>query len=162
LVDGKITVIEYSDLPDELAEKRNPDGSLAFRLGSIALHIINRSFVERINAEGISLPLHRAVKKIPHIDRQGKHIDLETIREQEFAPTKNATGIDSVETARQMMVARAANWLESAGVTVPKKPDGSIDCLIEIAPSFALKKEDLKSKLSRVPQIKPKDKLYLA
>jgi len=61
-----------------------------------------------------------------------------------------------------MMVTRAANWLESAGVTVPKKPDGSIDCFIEIAPSFALEKEDLKSKLSRVPQIKPKDKLYLA
>jgi len=187
LVDGKITVIEYSDLPDELAEKRNPDDSLVFRLGSIAIHIINRSFVERLNAEGFSLPLHRAVKKIPHINQQGKPVEptepngikletfifdalpfasnsiiLETIRELEFAPTKNATGIDSVETARQMMVARAANWLESAGVTVPKKPDGSIDCLIEIAPSFALEKEDLKSKLTRVPQIKPKAKLYLA
>ena len=42
LVDGKVTVIEYSDLPDELAEKRNADGSLAFSLGSIAIHIINR------------------------------------------------------------------------------------------------------------------------
>ena len=201
LVDGKITVIEYSDLPDELAEKRNPDDSLVFRLGSIAIHIINRSFVERLNAEGFSLPLHRAVKKIPHINQQGKPVELrspvrgpaetpngatepngikletfifdalpfasnsitlETIREQEFAPTKNATGVDSVETTRQMMVTRAANWLESAGIAVPKKPDGSIDCLIEIAPRFALEKEDLKSKLSRVPQIKPKDKLYLA
>ncbi|MFB0524083.1 MAG: UTP--glucose-1-phosphate uridylyltransferase [Phycisphaerae bacterium] len=186
LVDGKITVIEYSDLPDELAEKRNPDGSLVFRLGSIAIHIINRRFVERLNAEGFSLPLHRAVKKIPHINQQGKPVEpaepngikletfifdalpfasnsiiLETIRELEFAPTKNATGIDSVETARQMMVARAANWLESAGIAMPKKADGSIDCLVEISPSFALEKEDLKSKLSRVPQIKPKDKLYL-
>ena len=186
LVDGKITVIEYSDLPNELAEKRNPDGSLVFRLGSIAIHIINRTFVERLNAEGFSLPLHRAVKKIPHVNQQGKPIEptepngikletfvfdalplakksiiLETLRGQEFAPTKNATGVDSVETTRQMMVARAADWLELAGVTVPKKSDGSIDCVIEIAPSFALEKEDLKSKLSQVPQIKPKDKLYL-
>jgi UDP-N-acetylglucosamine/UDP-N-acetylgalactosamine diphosphorylase len=41
LVDGKVTVIEYSDLPDELAEKRRPDGTLAFELGSIAIHIIS-------------------------------------------------------------------------------------------------------------------------
>lgn len=187
VVDGKIAVIEYSDLPDELAEKRNPDGSLVFRLGSIAIHIINRSFVERLNAEGFSLPLHRAVKKIPHINQQGKPVEptepngikletfvfdalplakksiiVQTQRSREFAPTKNATGIDSVETTRQMMAARAADWLESAGVAVPKKPDGSLDCLIEIAPSFALDRDEIKAKLNRIPEIKPRDKLYLA
>ncbi|MHC4739126.1 MAG: UTP--glucose-1-phosphate uridylyltransferase, partial [Planctomycetota bacterium] len=52
LIDGKITVIEYSDLPDELAEKQNPDGSLLFSLGSIAIHIINRAFVEKLNEKG--------------------------------------------------------------------------------------------------------------
>ena len=46
LIDGRINVIEYSDLPDELAEKKNPDGTLVFQLGSIAIHIINRTFVE--------------------------------------------------------------------------------------------------------------------
>ena len=51
LVDGKVTVIEYSDLPDELAEKRTTDGSLVFELGSIGIHIINTSFVERLNEE---------------------------------------------------------------------------------------------------------------
>ena len=75
LVDGKVTVIEYSDLPDELAEKRRPDGSLAFQLGSIAIHIINTGFVEQLNTEGHSLPLHRAVKKIPHIDPQGRRVE---------------------------------------------------------------------------------------
>ncbi len=187
LVDGKVNVIEYSDLPDELAEKRNADGSLTFALGSIAIHIINTSFVEKLNAEGFSLPLHRAVKKIPHISQYGKPVEpsepngikletfifdalplakksiiLETLRSREFAPTKNATGVDSVETTRQMMVALAADWLESAGVAVPKKPDGSIDCLIEIASSFALEKDDLKAKLNQIPKIKAKDKLYLA
>jgi len=187
LVDGRLTVIEYSDLPDELAEKRNPDGSLAFGLGSIAIHIISRAFVEKLNAEGVSLPLHKAVKKIPHIDQRGrpvkaaepngiklesfvfdalplasKSVILQTLRSEEFAPTKNATGVDSVQTTRQMMVARSADWLESAGIDIPKRPDGSPDCLIEIAPSFALEKDDIKAKLNQIPEIKPNDELYLA
>jgi UDP-N-acetylglucosamine/UDP-N-acetylgalactosamine diphosphorylase len=184
LIDGKITVIEYSDLPDELAERRNPDGSLTFQLGSIGIHIISRTFVEKLNAKGFSLPLHRAVKNIPHIDEQGnliesdgmklesfvfdaiplasKSIILETLRSEEFAPTKNATGLDSVETTKQMMVARAAAWLEYAGTAVPRKPDGSADCLLEIAPSFALEKEDVRAQLDHIPKIKPGDKIYLA
>ncbi len=157
-----------------------------FELGSIAIDIISTSFVERLNAEGLSLPLHRAVKKIPHIDARGNHIEptepngiklesfvfdalplasgsiiLETLRSEEFAPTKNATGTDSIETTRQLMVARAASWLESAGVAVPRKADGSPDCIIEIAPAFAVERDDIKTKLSKIPQIKPKDKLYL-
>jgi UDP-N-acetylglucosamine/UDP-N-acetylgalactosamine diphosphorylase len=184
LVDGRVTVIEYSDLPDELAEKRNPDGSLVFELGSIAIHIISRSFVESLNADDFSLPLHKAVKKIPHIDKKGNAVGskgvklesfvfdalplasnsviLQTIRSEEFAPTKNATGVDSAETARQMMVDRAADWLESAGVTILKKADGSINCLLEIAPSFALEKEDIKEKLDQIPKIKPKSKVYIS
>jgi UDP-N-acetylglucosamine/UDP-N-acetylgalactosamine diphosphorylase len=187
MADGRLTVIEYSDLPDELAEKRNPDGSLLFHLGSIAIHIINTAFVEKLNAKGFSLPLHRAVKKIPHIDQQGNFIDpakpngiklesfvfdalplasrsiiLQTPRDEEFGPVKNATGTDSVETARKMMVARAADWLQSAGVRIPRRTDGSPDCLIEIAPAFALQKDDITKKLDHVPQIKPGDKTYLA
>jgi UDP-N-acetylglucosamine/UDP-N-acetylgalactosamine diphosphorylase len=184
LVDGKITIIEYSDLPDELAEKRQADGSLLFQLGSIGIHIISRTFVEKLNAKGFSLPLHRAVKKIPHVDPQGNIVEsdgiklesfvfdaipmasrsiiLETLRSEEFAPTKNATGVDGIDSTRRMMVARAAAWLESAGVAVPRKPDGSVDCLLEIAPGFALEKEDIKAKLSRIPRIKPGDTLYLA
>ncbi|MHC4076720.1 MAG: UTP--glucose-1-phosphate uridylyltransferase [Planctomycetota bacterium] len=186
LAQGRLNIIEYSDLPDELAERKNQDGSLTFKLGSIAIHIINRAFIERLNADGFSLPLHRALKRVPHIDERGepletaepngvklesfvfdavplasKSIILETLRPEEFAPTKNATGIDSVETTRKMMVARAASWLESAGLTVPKKPDGSIDCVIEIAPGFALYKEDIKEKLNQIPQINPGDKIYL-
>ncbi|MHC4634303.1 MAG: UTP--glucose-1-phosphate uridylyltransferase, partial [Planctomycetota bacterium] len=42
LAGGRITIIEYSDLPDELARKTNSDGSLLFRLGSIGIHIIHR------------------------------------------------------------------------------------------------------------------------
>jgi len=186
LLDDRVTVIEYSDLPDDLARKRRADGSLNFELGSIAIHIINRAFVERLNTGGFSLPLHKAVKKIPYIDEEGslvepaepngvklesfvfdalslasKSIILQTLRSQEFAPAKNATGVDGVEVAKQMIVARAAEWLESAGVGVPRKPGGSADCLIEIAPGFALAKDDVKAKLNRIPQINSGDEIYL-
>jgi UDP-N-acetylglucosamine/UDP-N-acetylgalactosamine diphosphorylase len=186
-IDGKLNVIEYSDLPDELAEKRRPDGSLVFELGSIAIHIINTSFVEKLNSEDYSLPLHRAVKKIPHVDLQGNRVEpkqpngvklesfifdalplakesviLEIVRGEQFAPTKNATGEDSVETTQRMMVERAAAWLESAGIEVPRKPDGSADCIIEMAPSFALDKADVPAKRDQIPAIKPGDKVYLA
>jgi UDP-N-acetylglucosamine/UDP-N-acetylgalactosamine diphosphorylase len=187
VADGKLTVIEYSDLPDELARKQNPDGSLVFQLGSIAIHIISTSFVEKLNAKGFSLPIHRAEKKIPYIDSQGSRVEpdepngvkletfvfdalplaansiiLETIRKEEFAPTKNATGTDSVETTKQMMIDRAAGWLESAGIEIPRKTDGSPDCTLEIAPGFALCKEDIAEKLDQIPKIHPGDEIYLA
>ena len=186
LIDGKVTVIEYSDLPDELAEKRRPDGSLVFHLGSIAIHIISTGFVEKLNTEGHSLPLHRAVKKIAHLDLQGHRVEpkqpngiklesfifdalpvakesiiLEIVRSEQFAPVKNATGEDSVEVTRRMMVERAAAWLEAAGVTVPRRPDGSVDCLLEIAPSFALDRADVAAQRDRIPPLKSGDKLYL-
>jgi UDP-N-acetylglucosamine/UDP-N-acetylgalactosamine diphosphorylase len=187
LVDGKVTVIEYSDLPDDLAEERRPDGSLAFELGSIAIHIISTSFVETLNTEGHCLPLHRAIKKIPHLDTQGRRIEpqqpngvklesfifdalpiatksiiLEIVRSEQFAPTKNATGEDSVETTRHMMIERAAAWLESAGVPVPRRPDGVPDCTLEIAPGFALDPADVVAKRDKIPALRPGDQLYLA
>ncbi len=187
LTDGKIAVIEYSDLPDEQAQRKNPDGSLVFGLGSIAVHVINRSFVEKLNVKGFSLPLHRAVKKIPYLDADGNRIEpdepngiklesfvfdalplasksviLQTIRNEEFAPAKNATGPDSTETTRQMLIERTANWLEAAGIAVPQKADGSPDCTIEIAPSFALEKDNVKSKACQIGKIKPGDEVYLA
>ncbi|MHC4636984.1 MAG: UTP--glucose-1-phosphate uridylyltransferase [Planctomycetota bacterium] len=186
LVDGRVTVIEYSDLPDELAYKKNTGGSLAFELGSIAIHIINTDFVEKLNKGGFSLPIHRALKKIPFINKHGKIVEpaepngikletfvfdalplasrsiiLQTIREQEFAPIKNATGVDSALTSSEMIIARSADWLEAAGVKVPRKEDGSPDCIIEIAPGFALEKEDVKQKLDRIPRIKRGDIVYL-
>jgi len=195
IADGRLAVIEYSDLPADLAEKLNPVGqaipcgndSLAFQLGSIAIHIISTAFVEKLNAHGFSLLVHRAVKKIPYIDRKGNPIEpkkpngikletfvfdalplaensiiIETIRSQEFAPTKNRTGIDSIETTRQMIIDRAADWLQAAGVQVPRKADGSPNCTLEIAPAFALYKEGVKEKLDRIPRIKPGDTTYLA
>lgn len=187
LADGKVTVIEYSDLPDELAYRKNPDGSLVFALGSIAIHIISRTFVERLNAGGFALPYHRAVKKIPYVDvTTGKTIKpekpngikletfvfdalplakesiiLETIRSEEFAPVKNADGADSPAVTKRMMIERAAKWLENAGIKVPKNSGGSIDCEIEISPLFALRAEDLKAKKNQIQAINRGDSIYI-
>jgi len=185
--DGKIRVIEYSDLPNELAEKKNPDSSYVFSLGSIAIHMMDRSFVERLNARGFALGYHRAVKKTPYVDlRTGQKIEpqnpngvkletfvfdalplaqrsiiLEILRSEEFAPVKNAVGTDSPQVTKEMMIARAASWLAQAGVKIPAKPDGSIDCRIEVAPSFALCKGDISEKKDKIGTIKPGDTIYL-
>ncbi len=187
LVDGKITVIEYSDLPDEQALRKNTDGSLVFELGSIGIHLISTRFIEKLNAGGnFGLPFHKAIKKIPYIDAAGnpvnpekpngvkletfvfdalpmatKSIILETLRSEEFAPVKNATGVDSAEVTHQMMIDRKAAWLESTGVNVPRKPDGKPDFVIEIEPSFAIYKDDVKEKVSFIGPIKPGSKVHL-
>ncbi|MEM9413901.1 MAG: UTP--glucose-1-phosphate uridylyltransferase [Planctomycetota bacterium] len=80
-VNGKVTVIEYSNLPDELAEQTIEDGprkgELRFRAGSIALHAIKVDFVEKLNTRpsesgiagaSFALPWNRAEKKVAHID----------------------------------------------------------------------------------------------
>lgn len=186
IVDGRITVIEYSDLPDEYAEKTSPDGSLLFELGSIAIHMISRTFVEHLNKDGFALPIHRAVKKIPYIDESGTMVEpekpngvkletfvfdalplagesviLQTLREEEFAPVKNAKGDDSPDVTRRMMIERAAGWLEKAGVNVPRTADGAVDCVIEMAPSFALCAEDIDGKLDQIPELKAGGEYYL-
>lgn len=68
-VAGKTAVVEYSDAPKQMQEQRNADGSLMYNAGSIAIHIIARSFLERLNSgTGFGLPYHRAEKKVPYYD----------------------------------------------------------------------------------------------
>jgi len=169
LIDGKIGVIEYSDLPRELAEARDTDGRLRFIAGSIAIHILEVAFVERLNDGTFTMPYHRAVKKVPHIDLQTaqpvepqspnavklemfvfdalrfceRSVVLETIREEEFAPIKNAQGDDSPQTSRQLQSDRAARWLEAAGVSVPRS-NGRYDAVIEVSPLTAVEPQDLR------------------
>ena len=168
---GKTIIIEYSDLPAALAEKRNTDGSLVLVAGSPAIHIISRSFVQRLTEhDSISLPWHRADKKVSYIDVNGvkivpekenavklesfifdalpiakKTMILEAEREKQFAPTKNKTGVDSVESCKAMLIARDAEWLELyAGVKVPRKSNGAPDCVLELSPKSFLDSEDVK------------------
>jgi UDP-N-acetylglucosamine/UDP-N-acetylgalactosamine diphosphorylase len=180
MVNDRVNVIEYSDLPDELAEKKYSDGSLMFELGSIAIHMISTSFVEKLNEKGFALPIHRAIKKIPHIDDSGnivkptdpngvkletfvfdalplaqKSIILETLRENEFAPVKNASGTDSADVTRKMMCERDKKWLKAAGVNVPE------GCIVEISPMFATCVEDVIAKKDQLPEFKANEKIYI-
>lgn len=162
LVDGVLQVIEYSDLPDDVAQQVNADGTLKFNAGSIAIHILRVSFIERLNRGGkLSLPWHRAEKKVPYIDEHGKliapnepnAIKLEqfvfdaiplaknpivytTDRDEEFSPVKNAQGADSPETCRRDQIRRAMRWLKQAGIQVPLR-DREPDAVIEISPLYA-------------------------
>ncbi|MFG0328962.1 MAG: UTP--glucose-1-phosphate uridylyltransferase [Phycisphaerales bacterium] len=172
-VRGRTTVIEYSDLPDELAQRRDANGDLVFCAGSIAIHLLGVDFVERLNtgAEGFALPFHRADKKVAHIDLEsGERIEpeepnavkletfvfdalplcehsliLESSREEEFAPIKNASGVDSAESSRELQCERAARWLEAAGTEVPRRDDGTLDACIEISADTALYPDDVRA-----------------
>ncbi|NLX05978.1 MAG: UDPGP type 1 family protein [Phycisphaerae bacterium] len=166
--DGRLMVIEYSDLPDELAVERNADGARRYDGGSIAIHVIARAFVERITEGGLRLPWHRAVKKVPFVDESGRRIEptepnavkleqfvfdaipladrpivVQTDRKEEFSPVKNATGVDSAETTRRDLVARAARWLAEADIHVGGGGDGQ-PCPVEISPLRAVFPHDLK------------------
>jgi UDP-N-acetylglucosamine/UDP-N-acetylgalactosamine diphosphorylase len=184
--DGVLQVIEYSDLPESLAHQTNPDGSLRFNLGSIAIHALRVSFIERLNEGGrLKLPWHRAEKKVPFVDDRGQRlkpdkpnaVKLEqfvfdaiplaknamvymTERSEEFSPVKNAEGVDSPETCRRDQIRRAGRWLKEAGFSVPYRgvdPDANL----EISPLRAVSPEDLHEKSVSRRQIKNGASVYL-
>ena len=180
LADRKLSVVEYSDLPDELAHARNEDGSRRFDAGSVAIHVLAREFVERLTSagSGVSLPWHRADKKVAVVGDDGQMITpdapnvvklemfvfdaiplarkpmvMYTPREEEFSPVKNADGVDSAVTARRDLVRRAARWLETCGCAVPRGSDGEPAMPLEISPTRALDAEDLREQLHEKPRL---------
>lgn len=80
IADGKLQVIEYSDMPAAVASETNPDGSLKYLCASIGIHAIRVDFVERLNAGGeLQLPWHRAEKKMPCVDNAGNRVKPDKI-----------------------------------------------------------------------------------
>ena len=81
-IDGRLHVIEYSDLPDEFANRRKSDGTLEIWAGSIAVHVMGLDFLRLQESEVrspkfeavSSLPFHVANKKVPYIDANGSLI----------------------------------------------------------------------------------------
>jgi UDP-N-acetylglucosamine/UDP-N-acetylgalactosamine diphosphorylase len=176
-VDGKTAVVEYSDLPDELARARTADGELTYWGGSIAVHAIDVGLAKRVTEGGTHLPFHRALKKVPFVDDSGRRVEpgapnaikfetflfdalplasrtatVEVAREDDFSAIKNAHGGDSPETARVDLNRMYTRWLEAAGASVGRGPDGEpID--LEIDPRFALDADELAAKLPAGEQI---------
>ena len=121
------------------------------------------------------MPWHRADKKVPYINENNELVKpeqpnavklesfifdalplakrtlvLEGSRKDHFAPTKNATGVDSAESCRRMLCERDAERLELAGKKVPRKADGTPDCLVEISPATVCDNDDAVNILSDV------------
>lgn len=160
-------VIEYSDLSTERAAARRPDGRLLFDAGNVAVHMLSTRFIAALTANGRArLPLHTARKRSRHWDpatQQAVEIDAIKLEQfvfdalaqterplvwtvercEAFAPIKNATGVDSAESSLHLQIERAARWLTAAGVEVPRRGDGAVDCVIEIRPETALAAEEL-------------------
>ena len=63
----RLTVLEYSDAPREIAEARDADGQITYGEGSIAIHVIGVEFIRKLTDHplGSMLPWHRAIKKVP-------------------------------------------------------------------------------------------------
>ncbi|MFH1943839.1 MAG: UDPGP type 1 family protein [bacterium] len=162
-VNGKLKVVEYSDLSDEDMTATNPDGSLKYEAGSIAIHLLNIRFVEQEVCEGFKLPYHVAHKKIPYLNEGGEQVMpeqpngykfetfvfdalentthsvvMEIDRREEFSPVKNGEGEDSPETAVRDLTNFFGRWLEAAGATAPKKSNGDVDGFVEISPLYAM------------------------
>lgn len=157
---GEIGVIEYSDLPEKLQNSVDATGRLSYCMGSIAIHLFSVPFIKTItDGSGVSLPFHIARKKIAAYGPDGiaeidgfkfekfvfdalpltdRNIVLEIRREDEFAPVKNKTGVDSLETAQELMVNQHRQWLEKSGVQIP--PSAKI---IEISPLRAVDAGDI-------------------
>lgn len=165
--DGRPAVIEYSDLPAPLREEEDGDGRLRFRAGNIAVHVLDRAFVEDLTRGGrLSLPFHRARKRIPCWDPEAGPAEVEGIkfesfvfdalpyasaatvvlveRCQEFSPIKNPSGEDSPESCLRDQALLFAGWLDAAGHPVPRDRAGLPLRRIEIGPLFADGPADLR------------------
>lgn len=126
LEDGKPSIIEYYELTPEMAEAKSETGSLLYGFGVILNYLFRvDKLMEIANKQ---MPLHIVEKKVPYLDENGVMqkpetpnaykfetlildmvylmddcLSFEVDREKEFAPVKNATGVDSVESARALL-----------------------------------------------------------
>jgi len=164
-IDGQLQIIEYSDLPDEFAAGTNDAGEPIFWAGSIAVHLFNRDFLERMNSQADALPFHLANKAVPHLDDANKLVEptepnatkferfifdllpsaknaivVAGKREECFAPVKNAPGAasDTAATSKAAIVALHRAWLEEMGMNVQG------DIAVEVSPWLSVGRDKLK------------------
>ncbi len=162
LVDGKTTIVEYSDLPQEKSSEENEVNELSYGAGSIAIHMMSTEFLQRVADD---MPWHRAYKIVPYVDLQTGEVVIptapnafkyerfvfdvlplsknslvvETTRAEEFAPIKNKEGFDSPQSSRELQRKRAICWLKSCSVAL------SENAIVEVSPLTASNQDELSS-----------------
>ena len=155
-VDGRTQIIEYSDMPEDVTSQTE-NGQLRFWAGNTAIHAFRREFLEELLADELSLPFHRAHKKVPHWDETGRLIEpeqpnawkferfifdalpkaktalvVEADRAEEFNPVKNAEGHDSPADVREALRRIYRSWMELVYEETPTFGE------VEISPLYAL------------------------
>lgn len=126
LEDGKPSIVEYYELTNEMMEAKDDNGDPAYNFGVILNYLFR--VADLIDIMNKNMPLHIVEKKIPYIDEEGNLVKpeepngykfetlvldmihlldsclpFEVVRNKEFAPIKNKTGVDSVESARELL-----------------------------------------------------------
>lgn len=126
LEDGKPSIVEYYEMTDEIINSREPNGDLSYNFGVILNYLFRVDKLENIMNE--KMPVHVVEKKIPYMTENGVYVKPETpngykfellvldmihlldnclsfevVRDYEFAPIKNKTGVDSVESAQALL-----------------------------------------------------------
>jgi UDP-N-acetylglucosamine/UDP-N-acetylgalactosamine diphosphorylase len=167
-VEGQVRIIEYSDLPADVAQQRNADGTLRFWAGSIAVHVFDVEFLQRMSHRAGALPFHLAEKIVPFIDEHGRLVEpdrpnaikferfvfdlmpyarnalvVEADRATAFAPVKNSNDAptDTPKTAQQAMIAQCTDWLQKAGANVAP------GVAVEIDPLWALDAREVAARI---------------
>lgn len=123
---GKPSIVEYIDLTDEMAHETDENGERVYNFGVILNYLFNVDLLYKIKDK--KLPVHVVTKKVEYVDEVGNLIKpeqpnahkfemlcvdmiefadsclpFEVVREKEFAPIKNKTGVDSVESAQALL-----------------------------------------------------------
>ncbi len=126
LEDGSPSIVEYYEMTEEMATRREPDGRLSYNYGVILNYLFRTDRLIAMN--DANMPVHIVNKKVPYINDSGELVkpdapnaykfetlvldmvhmqdsclSFEVDRNREFAPVKNATGVDSVESARELL-----------------------------------------------------------
>jgi len=143
-------VIEYTEMPSELASKKNSTGGRMFDAGSICIHYYSLDFMlSKCNKSSLPKEYHVAKKDIPCAQLiDDKAAVTKAVREEEFSPVKNAnmteekdsngkgTGVfkettsDCPRTAAEIISNLHKSWLLKAGATFV----GDSSAMLEISP----------------------------
>ena len=126
LEDGKPSIVEYYEMTEEIINSREANGELSYNFGVILNYLFRVDQLEEISSQ--KMTVHVVEKKIPIIDEKGvlvkpespngykfellvldmihmfdNCLSYEVVRDYEFAPIKNKSGVDSVESARALL-----------------------------------------------------------